>query len=706
MILSIGLLSLTLICILGLGFLVFIKNPQNIVNRIFLLVCALLSGWIACGIVMEYQVNKGINPLFTSRISMLIVSIFYLSFIYLSWFFPLQETNKKHKMLFIAFYVLALISAFMALNGLYIKDIRIVNKTVVRIFSPGIIILVLYSFATATFGFYNLLVKYVNTKTALYKNQLKYVFAGVVIGFFLALTFSLFLPILGYNEMFYIGQTGPLFFVIFTTYAIVKHHLMDIEIVIRKGIIYSILVAAITGIYVVLAITVGHYLQGITGYGTLFITLISALIIVAGYNPLETFIENATDKFFFKGKYDYQKTLKNLSREISSIVDIDRLLSLIIGTITGTMRVSRVSIYLMDEKERWEEAELGENGAISFEEAEMDDILINQLTEGKEIISIDEIEHRINTQKLSAEEREELLRIQNILKKMNSKICVPFIGKKGLTGVLNLGDKLSEDIYTLQDLELLSILASQVSIALENARLHHQLERAERLAALGKLASGLAHEIRNPITSIKAFFQILNSNEDEEDKREIAELALQEIVRIEGLLENLLSFARPRPLEYSLIDIREVLDETLAIIKPESTSENIRIIRNYCDSIPNIHADEKQLKQVFMNLIFNALQAMPDGGELGIDLFHDKEKDIVKIKFADSGCGIDRKHLSKLFDPFFTTKAQGTGLGLSISQRIIENHNGRITIESEKGKGTQVHITLPAGRPAVAQKLF
>lgn len=697
--------AVTCVCTAALGIFVLTKNPRNRINQTLFLACVFLSSWNVCGILMEYQVQNGINPILISRASMMFISLLYPTFIYFSWVFPFQEDNPRYKRMFLFFNFVALVSVFLSLKGFYINQIEIVDRIAIRRFSPWIYYFLISSITSVGAGFYNLLSKYINTKIAIYKNQLKYVFIGLATGFFVALLFSLFLPIMGYNKFFFVGETGALLFVGFTAYSIIKHRLMDIEIIIKKGIIYSLLISGAVGVYALLAITLGQYLNFVTGYGVLLANVLSALAIVLGYKPLETIIENATDRFFFKGKFDHYKTLKNLSREITSIIDINRLLLLIISAITGTMRVSKVSVCLMDDKGRWEEAKL-EDENVDLDEVKMDEVLLNYISEVKEAVSFDDIKHKLETQKLTATIKTNLSHIINLMEDMRIVLFVPLIGKKGIIGILSLGEKLSEDMYSLQDLELLSILANQTATAIENARLHQQLERAERLAALGKLASGLAHEIRNPLTSIKAFFQILNSDEDEEDKREIAEIASQEIVRIEGLLDNLLCFARPRPPEYSLIDIREVLDETLAIIKPESTSENIRIVKNYSDSVPMIHADEKQLKQVFMNLMFNALQAMPDGGELGIDLFHDKEKDIVKIKLADSGCGIDKKHLSKLFDPFFTTKAQGTGLGLSICQRIIESHNGRIAIESEKNKGTQVHITLPAGQPAVAQKLF
>ena len=594
---------------------------------------------------------------------------------------------------------MAAISCWMAISGSYIDKITIVNHVGVRHFTYGIYYLVLYLIVSLLAGLSMLIRKYLVIKTALYKNQLKYMFTGISIGFIIGATFSLLLPIFGNNKLFYIGEAGPLLFVGFTTYAIVKHRLLDIEIVYRKGIIYSTLLFIISAGYTALTITLGRHLQNVTGYGALFINLISALIIVAGYKPLETLIENATDRIFFKGKYDYQKTLKNLSREISAITDMNLMMFIIIKRITETMKIDRVSIWLKEEKEGWREIKIRDdpkNRAVVSEQIKINAALLKYLAQKRESILLEEIEHQINIQKMQDKTAKQLALVKSILKGKDITAIIPIINKSELVGTLNLGSKLSGDIYTLQDLELLSILVNQTSVALENAKLKDQLERSERLAVMGRFACGLAHEIRNPLTSIKAFFQMLNGGEDENDIQEISELALMEIARVEGLLNNLLHFARPRKPEFSSVDIEEVLNETLIMARSDCALNNVQIHKNTGKRIPETFADRSQMKQVFLNLIHNALQAMPNGGTLQIDIALCSEEDAVKITFTDSGCGIDKEHLPRLFEPFFTTKTQGTGLGLNISHGIITAHKGRISVESKKGKGTSVHVTLPA----------
>jgi len=189
---------------------------------------------------------------------------------------------------------------------------------------------------------------------------------------------------------------------------------------------------------------------------------------------------------------------------------------------------------------------------------------------------------------------------------------------------------------------------------------------------------------------------MLNGDENENDIQEISELALTEIARVEGLLNNLLHFARLRKPEFSSMDIEEVLNETLIMTRSDCVLNNVQIHKNTGKRIPETFADRSQLKQVFLNLIQNALQAMPDGGTLQIGIAHCPEEDEVKITFTDSGRGIGKELLPRLFEPFFTTKTQGTGLGLNISHRIITAHKGRISVESKEGKGTSVHVILPA----------
>jgi signal transduction histidine kinase len=316
--------------------------------------------------------------------------------------------------------------------------------------------------------------------------------------------------------------------------------------------------------------------------------------------------------------------------------------------------------------------------------------LNNYLMQHGELILADEIDDR---------------EVKRNLEELGAVICIPLIGKEGLIGMLNIGNKLSEDPYSVEDLELLSTLVNQATIAIENAKLvdkekdmMQRLDQSKRLASLGGFASRLIHEIRNPLVSIKAFFQVFSDkNENEDDKRELSELASQEMLRIEGLLDNLLNFARPPKPKFLHEDINEILDETIQQLKPEMALRQIGLyVERKEKDIPKIMLDRKQIKQVFLNIIYNAMQAMKEkGGKLVITIDGNTSENKLVVKFQDNGCGIHPQDINKLFDPFYSTKSGGTGLGLAVSYNIINSHKGNINVASEPGKGTIIEISLP-----------
>jgi len=224
-----------------------------------------------------------------------------------------------------------------------------------------------------------------------------------------------------------------------------------------------------------------------------------------------------------------------------------------------------------------------------------------------------------------------------------------------------------------------------------------QLIQSEKMASLGMMAAGIAHEINNPLTTI-----LLNSNlllEDEECSKsyqEELEIISDEATRCGKIVKGLLDFARQSKPEKRLADINLVLNQTLAIIESQAPFYNIVINKNYDDQLPQIMVDPNQIKQVFMNMILNAAEAMSEGGELTISTDISSDNGYILIKFVDTGCGISQENLSKLFDPFFSTKeTRGTGLGLAVSYGIVRKHNGSIEVESELGLGSSFMVKLP-----------
>ncbi|KQX67246.1 PAS domain S-box protein [Paenibacillus sp. Root444D2] len=220
------------------------------------------------------------------------------------------------------------------------------------------------------------------------------------------------------------------------------------------------------------------------------------------------------------------------------------------------------------------------------------------------------------------------------------------------------------------------------------------LIRSEKLSIAGQLAAGIAHEIRNPITAIKGFVQLMKSGIVE--KKMYLDIMVSEIERIEMILSELLILAKPQIFQTERKDIRKLLAQVTTLLDTQAIINNVQIITEFDPEIPLILCDENQLKQVCINFIKNAIEAMPKGGIIVIQLkSKNEDPNHILLRFIDQGCGIPAYILSKLGEPFYTTKEKGTGLGFMVSKRIIENHNGEIAVFSEENKGTTIEISLP-----------
>jgi signal transduction histidine kinase/DNA-binding response OmpR family regulator len=298
------------------------------------------------------------------------------------------------------------------------------------------------------------------------------------------------------------------------------------------------------------------------------------------------------------------------------------------------------------------------------------------------------------------------------------------VGAK-VIGVLLVDNKISNTPFTENDIYLLSMLADYAAIAISKARLYgtaksfnkelerrveertaelratqEQLVQAEKLASIGQLAAGVAHEINNPIGVILGFAQLMlkRTPEDNAMHKPLATIE-REGLRCKGIVQDLLDFAAQRQPVLSRVDINAVIEAASDLMPHHVNSEKVEVVKGYAPDLPRVLGDENQLQQVFLNIMLNAYQAMPDGGKLRIaSRVADGE---VYAVFVDTGMGISQENLKRIFDPFFTTKevGEGTGLGLSISYGIIEQHGGTIEVESEVGVGSTFTVRLPVAPP-------
>jgi len=247
------------------------------------------------------------------------------------------------------------------------------------------------------------------------------------------------------------------------------------------------------------------------------------------------------------------------------------------------------------------------------------------------------------------------------------------------------------------------ILAIDRNIA-ERKQAEESMQRAQQIRIAGEMATGLAHEIKNPLAGIKATIEMLSHEAyiPEED-RSILNKVIAEIKRIEFLMKSLLNFARPPKPNFERTDVNAVLETVIGVVLKDPAlvrddAHAIQLVRNYGSELPDVSADPMQLQQVFMNLILNAADAMPNGGSLTLTTEHDQPAHRVKITIADTGTGIDAAVIDSIFQPFFTTKAKGTGLGLAITKRLVEEHEGSISIKNNPSGGATFTIHLPALR--------
>jgi len=227
----------------------------------------------------------------------------------------------------------------------------------------------------------------------------------------------------------------------------------------------------------------------------------------------------------------------------------------------------------------------------------------------------------------------------------------------------------------------------------EKEKLEEELRRSERLAALGRLVTGVAHELRNPIGVVKATVQVMETELN--GNSEIAEYTAvikEHVDRQNRIIQELLDFGRPSSPLIQHVSANSLLNKVLTFTSPMLRQHKINLRLNPADDIAMVNADGEKIKQVFVNLILNAIQAMPEGGELTITTYHND--DYVCIEFTDNGEGISAEHISSIFDPFYTTKDTGSGLGLSISHQIVKSHGGIIEVASEEGRGTSLTVKL------------
>ncbi|MBI4777355.1 hypothetical protein HY792_00295 [Candidatus Desantisbacteria bacterium] len=544
----------------------------------------------------------------------------------------------------------------------------------------------------------------ITTTSIMIINRNKYLFAGALIAVLLG---SInFLTILGI-KIYPIGNMANVFYTGIVAYAICKYHLLDIEVIIEKGIAYATLTLFISGIYGIIVGLTQWLFSTTFAFTSLLGNVLAAMIIAISFHPLRTLADKLTDKFFFRKDYEPAKILKDFSIAMNSTIGLDNILKVTLETILDKLSIDSGLIMLQDKDETFRVRILRgmEREAMDKIILTKDDYLIKQSSLSTGIYLKEEANSVIRNAQINGE----MIRMSNKkLEELGGSIAIPLLCKDELIGIIILGKKLSCDIFTYQDIETLETLAIEADIAIENARLYEKIldmqddiYQADKLSTMGTMASELVHEIKNPLTSISTFVQLLAYDfENKEVQEKFSKIVPKEIDRLINILQRFSDSAKVSEPVFSVVDIVEIIDDVLLLKGGDFSRIGVNIDREYNCNIPSINGDEGQLKQIIMNLVINALESMPHGGNLSVSIQVDDKW--LMVSFKDTGCGIPEEKIQNIFKPFFTTKASGTGLGLAISARIMKSHYGEIKVESveaqrhtNEGQGTTFTIKFP-----------
>ncbi len=403
------------------------------------------------------------------------------------------------------------------------------------------------------------------------------------------------------------------------------------------------------------------------------------------------------------------ESLCEIARGIASSFDLTELLETIIDKVTSLVEAERGFVVLAGPSAQYRIA-----ASRHYSEDEVD---VSEQSFSTSLVSrVMSTREPVLTTNIQEDGRFELSQ-SIITQQIRSVIVVPLVARGDLIGAVYVDTRMSERLFDKSDLRLLEAMASQAALAIRNARLYQdvsesnsrlrstldelqstqeQLLQAERLAAVGRLAASVAHELRNPLMVMRSslFFLDRLLSSDKEWSVDILKRYLgkvdSEIDRQTKIINDLLFFSRNRPRSLVDVDLNAILSEAvMRVTRPESVNLSLDLDPD----LPSIRADGDQVEQVFVNLISNAVQAMPDGGHLNVSTWSEDVFAVAQV--TDTGVGISDEHLSGLFEPFFTTKDHGIGLGLSVTKSIVDGHRGRIDVESTVGHGTTFSVRFP-----------
>ncbi|MBU2541844.1 MAG: GAF domain-containing protein [Candidatus Omnitrophica bacterium] len=586
----------------------------------------------------------------------------------------------------------------------------------VRAVNSIYVIATLLWFSSILYAFTILVKEYINS-TGARQNQLKYLLFPIFIAFIGGC--SHFLPTYGIKVFPF--NIIMVFYPLIATYAILRYRIMDIRVAVAKGAIVGVVYTLVLGIPFGLAGWGRNWLMSIFGKGWTWVPMLALLLFATTGPYLFMYLQQkALNRLLADERHAHNLLLK-ASQGMVQIRNLRKLLGLIVHFITKALKTVNAQVFLSDQN--LNQYTLKSTRFISSNRVSLDvnESLIQYL--GNEQCPI--VYEELKFLNLTYSQMNDL---ELVMKDLNASVIIPCLVEDALLGFLTLGDKKTGRMYTQDDLNVLTTLANQAALAIENAQFYEEVQRtqeqlfqAEKMATVGTMADGLSHQINNRFQALSMIagdtIDTLKITKKRRIPAEIEEVFNQVEHALEKVQDNvkkggeivrgLLKYSRPGEQGFESVSLDSIVDAALEMAQYKVKLSEIEIKRSYSKNLPKIKGNLTQLQEVFFNLIDNGYFAIKqrkeelrqDDYKGIIDILGQQKDDKLQIKVSDNGMGVKKEDFDKLFTPFFTTKAsakKGTGLGLFVIQKIVtNNHKGKISVESTYKKGTTFIIELP-----------
>jgi signal transduction histidine kinase len=676
------------------------SKPKDIAHRLFACFVISFAAWNMGELIMINSVNP-IHAIFGVKVIFIGLTFAPLFFLHFSFVFPFKkksEWSKGFKLFLLYMIPVALLVTFSLTFRIDIGQFKELRNVFYYglLFEEPLVFLVflglitLFSGMCIYWGTENLIQSLRTTRMPRQKLQIKYLIFGMVAMAIAGTIINLlnyFLK-LGW-PIFFLASLYSILVSLFFAIALIKYQLLDIHLLIRGGILYSSISGLILAVYILIIKNIGEEISQ-RAYGrSLIVESAMILALVFMLRPFQRKVGDWIDRFFYMERVRFRTKLSEFSRTLTELVDLDEVGQTTVHFITQTLHVDSVLFFFLKSEAN---AYRPIFGPPPYDE-------MRYSSEHPFVKRVEKNGRAVDLEHLKGGEGA-VEEIDNLIEKGWVAVTPIFI-KERLLGYILLGKKRTEKDYTVEELELLEAFSNQAALAISRALIYRdmslkdkQIMQAEKMAAIGELAAGIAHEIRNPLGIISGSAETVRKHENQKIREEMTGYILEESTRINKLISTFLDFARPKEPKLAKCDLGEVLEKTLLLLSPQAKTQGVEIRKEIPQGPFQASVDPDQMRQAFTNLGINALEAMPEGGILKINV-SENAQNRVSIRFIDTGNGIPKEAQSKIFDPFFTTKEGGTGLGLSIAHRIVTQHGGNLGVEGGEGKGSIFAITLP-----------